>query len=71
MSVLHDIETMMAHLSPEQLAQLEQLARQKRLDKLERRETSALDLPALDLGEILQPIGSREQWHEEMLEGRA
>lgn len=71
MSTIHDIETMMAHLSPEQLAELEKLARQKRLEKIARGETSALDLPALDLGEILQPTGSRWQWYDEMLEGRA
>src|SRR6056297_3270840 len=62
MSVIHDIETMMARLSPEQLAELEQLARQKRLEQLARGETSALDLPALDLGKILEPVGSRDQW---------
>jgi|SRR6056297_2411660 len=61
MSVIHDIETMMARLSPEQLAELEQLARG---------ETSALDLPALDLGKILEPVGSRDQWYDEMLKGR-
>lgn len=70
MSVIHSIATMMAQLSPEELAELERLAREKRLEKLSRREESALDLPALELGQILQPIGSRDQWYDEMLEGR-
>ena len=32
---------------------------------------SALDLPPLDLGRMLKPLGSRVEWYDEMLEGRA
>jgi hypothetical protein len=31
---------------------------------------SALDLPPLDLGRMLRPLGTREEWYDEMLEGR-
>jgi hypothetical protein len=31
---------------------------------------SALDLPPLDLGSMLAPLGTREQWQEELREGR-
>jgi len=70
MSEINDIETMMGRLSPEQLAELEQFARRERLEKIARGDRSALDLPALDLGKILEPVGSRDQWYDEMLKGR-
>ena len=31
---------------------------------------SGLDQPPLDLGRMLQPLGSREPWYDDMLEGR-
>ena len=60
---------MVARLSPEQLAEMEQFIRQTRLEKTRGGGPSALDLPPLDLGRSLQPLGTREQWYDEMLEG--
>ena len=70
MSTLHDIEALVAQFSPEQLAELERFVRQMRLQKTRSGGPSVLDLAPLDLGRSLQPLGTREQWYDEMLEGR-
>jgi len=70
MSTLNDIEAVVAQFSPEQLVELEEFVRQTRLKKTHGKGPSALDLPPLDLGRSLQPLGTREQWYDEMLEGR-
>jgi len=56
--------------SAEELAELEQFVRRTRLEKLQGKGQSALDLDPLDLGQMLQPIGTRSEWYTEMLEGR-
>lgn len=71
MDTLHDVKAMVAHLSPEQLAEMEQFIRQTRLEKTRGGGQSALDLPPLDLGRSLRPLGTREEWYDEMREGRA
>ena len=70
MSTLNDVEAMVAQFSPEQLAELEQFIRQTRLEKTRGKGPSPLDLPPLDLGRSLKPLGTREQWYDEMLEER-
>ena len=70
MSTLTEVEAVVAQFSAEQLAELEQFVRQTRLEKARGAGRSALDLPPLDLGRMLQPLGTREQWYDEMLEGR-
>lgn len=70
MSTLHDIEIIAAQFSPEELAELERVIRQMRLLKTRSGGQSALDLPPLDLGCVQQPLGTREEWYDEMLEGR-
>ena len=70
MSTFNDIEAVVAQFSPEQLVELEEFVRQTRLEKTRGKGPSALDLPPLDLGRSLQPLGTREQWYDEMLEGR-
>ena len=70
MSTLHEIENIVAQLSPEELAELERVIRQLRLQKARNGGQSALDLPPLDLGHVLQQLGTREEWYDEMLEGR-
>jgi hypothetical protein len=67
---LDDVEAVVAMFSPEQLAELEQFVRHARLEKTRGKGESALDLPPLDLGRSLQPLGTREQWYDEMLEER-
>jgi hypothetical protein len=70
MSTIADIEAVVVQFSVEQLAELEQFVRRTRLEKTRGRGRSALDLPPLDLGRMLQPLGTREQWYDEMLESR-
>jgi len=70
MSTLDDIENIVAQLSPEELAELERVIRQLRLQKTRSGGQSALDLPPLELGHVLQQLGTREEWYDEMLEGR-
>ena len=54
MSTLHEIENIVAQFSPEELAELERVIRQLRLQKTRSGGQSALDLPPLDLGHVLQ-----------------
>ena len=70
MSTLHEIENIVAQFSPEELAELERVIRQLRLLKIRNGGQSALDLPPLDLGHVLHQLGTREEWYDEMLEGR-
>jgi hypothetical protein len=70
MSTLHDIENIVAQFSLEELAELERVIRQMRLQKTRSGDQSALDLPPLELGHMLEPLGTREEWYDEMLKGR-
>ena len=58
-------------MSVEELAELERFVRNARLTKTKVGGRSALDLPPLDLGRMLKPLGSWVEWYDEMLEGRA
>jgi hypothetical protein len=70
MSTLAEVEAVVSRFSPAELAELEQFVRQTRIEKTRGDGRSALDLPPLDLGRMLQPLGDREQWYDEMLEDR-
>jgi hypothetical protein len=70
MSTLAEVEAVVPQFSVTELAELEQLVRKTRLAKQPGRGRSALDLPPLDLGRMLKPLGTREEWYDEMLEGR-
>jgi hypothetical protein len=70
MSTFEQVQTAVAMFSPEQLADLELFVRQKRLEKSRERGQSVLDLPPLDLGCQLAPLGDRNTWHDEMLGAR-
>jgi hypothetical protein len=71
MSTLAEIEEAVPHLSADELAELERFVRKARRGKDRETGVSAFDLPPLDLGEMLRPLGDREEWYDEMLEGRA
>jgi hypothetical protein len=71
MHTFDDIQSVVAQFSPEQLSELERFVRETRLRKSSSKGPSALDMPPLDLGRPLSPLGAREQWYDEMLEGRA
>lgn len=70
MSTLTEVEAVVAQFSPAELTELEQFVRQARIEKTRGQGQSALDVPPLDLGRTLQPLGDREQWYDEMLEER-
>ena len=70
MSTLAEIENAVPQLSAEELAELERFVKNKRREKLRDAGVSAFDLPPLDLGKMLRPLGDREEWYDEMLEGR-
>ena len=71
MNTLAEVEAAVPQLSAEELAELERFVRNARLTKTKVGGRSALDLPPLDLGRMLKPSGSRVEWYDEMLEGRA
>ena len=70
MNTLADVEAVVPQFSAKELAELEQFVRKARLKKTQGSGRSALDLPPLDLGRPLKPLGTREDWYDEMLEGR-
>ena len=71
MNPLAEVEAAVPQLSAEELAELERFVRNARLTKTKVGGRSGLDLPPLDLGRMLKPLGSRMEWYDEMLEGRA
>jgi hypothetical protein len=70
MKTLADVEAVVPQFSAEELAKLERVVRQTRLKKTQGRGRSALELPALNLGQMLEPPGTRDEWYDEMLRGR-
>jgi hypothetical protein len=70
MSTLAEVEAVVPQFSLRELAELEQFVRQTRLVKMRNNGPSALDLPRLDLGRMLAPLGTREEWQDERWEGR-
>jgi len=70
MSTLAEVEAVVPQFSVTELTELEQFVRRTRLAKQPDRGRSALDLPPLDLGRMLKPLGTRGEWYDEMLEGR-
>ncbi len=70
MSTLAEIEDAVPQLSAEELVKLERFVRMARRGKDREAGASVFDLPPLDLGGMLRPLGDREEWYDEMLEGR-
>ncbi len=70
MSTLTEVQAVVSQFSAAELAELEQFVRQTRINKTRGEGRSVLDLPPLDLGRMLQPLGDREHWYDEMLEDR-
>ncbi len=71
MSTLLEVEAVVATFSSEELSELERFIRKSKQQKAVKAPQSALDLAPLDLGQTLRPLGTREEWYDEMLEGRA
>jgi hypothetical protein len=70
MSTLSEVEAAVPQLTVKELAELERFVPHTRLQKSQGTGRSALDLPPLGLGRMLKPLGTREAWYDEMLEGR-
>ena len=71
MSTLAEIEAAIPKLTASELAELEQFLRKAKRAKGTASAGSVLDMKPLDLGQMLRPLGTREEWYDEMLEGRA
>jgi hypothetical protein len=71
MSTLAEVEAAVATFSPEELAELERFVRATKQTKSAKARHSVMDLAPLNLGKMLRPLGTREEWYDEMLEGRA
>jgi len=70
MSTLAEIEKAIPQLSVEELAELESFVRQAKRAKTAPQTHSVMDMEPLNLGRMLRPLGTREEWYDEMLEGR-
>lgn len=70
MNKLAEVEAVVQQFSVTELAALEQFVRATRLKKTRGTGRSPFDLPPLDLGRMLKPLDAREEWYDEMLEGR-
>ena len=70
MSTLAEIEAAIPQLTASELAELEQFVRKTKREKTAEPRRSVLDMEPSDLGEMLRPLGTREEWYDEMLEGR-
>ena len=71
MTTLAEIEKSVSQFSAEELAELEQIIRKARREKEHAQKPSLQDADPVSVGEILNPIGTRDEWYSEMLEGRA
>jgi Cu2+-containing amine oxidase len=70
MSTLAEIEKSVSQFSAEELAALEQIIRKARRAKEQVQKSSLRDANPVSVGKILKPIGTRDEWYSEMLEGR-
>ncbi len=70
MSTLAEIEAAVPQLTASELAELEQFVRRAKREKALAPARSVLDMEPLNLGQMLRPLGTREEWYDEMLEGR-
>jgi len=69
-STLADIEKSIAQFSAEELSKLEEIIRKARRQKEQAQRPSLRDTDPVSVGTILKPIGTRDEWYSEMLEGR-
>ena len=70
MSTIGEIERAVPQFSAEELAALEQLIHKARRDKERVRKPSLRDISPVSVGRILEPLGTRAEWYDEMREGR-
>jgi hypothetical protein len=70
MSTLAEIEKSISQFSEEELAELERIIRKARGEKEQAHKPSLRDTNPVSVGRILKSIGTRDEWYNEMLEGR-
>ena len=70
MSTLAEVEAVVANFPADQLAELEQFIRKTQKAKAAAEKPSLRDLEPVSVGKILRPLGSRDEWYDEMLEER-
>ena len=70
MSTLAEIEAAVPRLTVSELAELEHFVRKAKREKAAVTGHSVLDIKPSNLGGMLRPLGTREEWYDEMLEGR-
>ena len=66
MSTLAEIEQAIPQLTASELEELEQFVRKAKREKAAVPRRSVLDMEPLDLGRMLRPLGTREEWYDEM-----
>jgi len=71
MSTLAEVKAVIPQLSATELATLEQIVQVARREKSTTSKPSLQNLRPASVGKILRPLGTREEWHDEMREGRA
>jgi Cu2+-containing amine oxidase len=69
-STLAEIEKALPQLSVEELAELEKFVRNAKQARTAGAGHSVFDIKPSSLGQMLRPLGTREEWYDEMLEGR-
>jgi len=70
MSTLAEIEKSVSQFAAEDLAELERIVRKARREKEQAQKPSLRDTNPVSVGRILKPIGARDEWYDEMQEGR-
>ncbi len=70
MSTLAEIEAAIPQLTAGELAELEQFLRKAKREKAAAIGHSIMDIKPSSLGKMLGPLGTREEWYDEMREGR-
>ena len=70
MSMIGEIERAVPQLSAEELAKLEQVIRKARREKERSSKLSLREIEPVSVGKVLEPLGTRDQWYDEMQEGR-
>jgi hypothetical protein len=70
MSTLSEVKAVVPLLSSEELEELEQLVRKARQEMEQVTKPSLRDLKPASVGKMLRPLGAREEWYDEMLEGK-
>jgi hypothetical protein len=70
MKTIAEVRKALADFSGEELAELERSVREARQEKERGGKPSLREIAPVSVGRILQPLGSREEWYDEMREER-